>query len=271
MLARRTLTVAGIAMLFLIPQAQARLRLRRSRIVRHSSNVSQRKRLNVNNLIAAPGTEEFDWGGLYSYTSGDISFPSAIRVTPAGDSLFVGRTEYSVSFDSLASSPIEGSRSVQFSDRLTFAATSVIYASPHFDVAFAPQLITLLRDDSGVRLGATTIARYDGGGNTIAGIASWSAATASSDSNPAGSWDFGGGYGRALAPKGPWSKITPHMNLNLEKSTGFQRTLAIFGGVAYQLTDQLTADLSGQRYGLTGGGQDRQFLVSFTFVVGHQK
>jgi hypothetical protein len=280
MLARYSLRAAGIVMLLCMPGVRAatpeeaprvRVRLRRSRVFRHSSNVSQRKRLNVNGLIAAPGTEEFDWGGLDSYTTRDLSLPSAIKITPAGDSLFRGRTEYSVSFDSLASSVSSGTRTVQFSDRLTFAATSVLFATDHFAVAFAPQLTTMLRDDSGVRLGATTIARYDGGGNTIAAIATWSAATVSSDSNPPGTWDFGGGFGRALGSVGVLSKITPHANVSLEKSTGYQRTLAAFGGLAYQVTEHLTADFSGQRYGLIGGGEDRQFLVSFTYVLGTQK
>jgi hypothetical protein len=264
---------AGIAILLLLaPEAHAAgLRLRRPRIFRRTSNVGQRKRLNVNSLIAAPGTVELDWGILDSYTTGDVTLPSMIRVTPAGKSLFHGRTEYSVAFDSIASAPNAGTRTLQFSDRLTFAATSVLYATDHFALAFAPQLTTLLRGDSGLRLGATTIARYDGGGNTIAATISWSAATVSSDSNPPGTWDFGGGYGRPLASDGLLNKITPHMNVNLEKSTGYERTLSVFGGVAYQVTSRLTSDLSGQRYGLIGGGEDRQFLVSFTYVIGKQK
>ncbi len=267
----RYLTLAGLALIILVPQAQGRLRLRRARIFRRSTNVSQRKRLNVNNLIAAPGTVELDWGGLDSYTTRDFSLPTAIRVSPAGNSLLRGRTEYSLSFDSVESSVGDGSRVLQFSDRLTFAGTTVVYASDHFDVAFAPQVTALLRGDTGVRLGATTIARYDGGGNTIAGIASWSGATAATDSNPAGIWDWGGGYARQLAQAGALSRITPHINLNWERASGFERTLSAFGGIGYQVTGRLTADVSGQRYGLTGGGEDRQFVVSFTYVFGKQK
>ena len=264
----RSRLAAGLALLVLASHAEARTVLRRAPRVHRSTNVSQRKRLNVNDLIAAPGTVELDWGSLYSYTTGSVTLPSAIRYTPDGGSLLRGRTEYSVAFDSISSAVNTTSRSTQFSDRLTFAATSVVYESEHFDIAFAPQVTKLLRNDSGLRLGATTIARYDGGGNTIGVIGSWTGATTASDTNPAGTWDIGGGFGRQLAAKGVWSKVTPHTNVTLERSTGFQKTLAVFGGVAYQFTDRFTADVSGQRFGLIGGGEDRQLLVSFTLNLG---
>ena len=95
--------------------------------------------------------------------------------------------------------------------------------------------------------------------------------TVASDTNPSGTWDWGGGYARQLASKGVWSKVTPHVNINLEKSTGFERTLAAFGGVGYDLTDRFAVDVSGQRFGLTGGGQDRQLLVSFTLNLGKMR
>jgi len=265
---RRTLILAGLATLLLTSDGQARFLLRRSPFMRHSGNVTQRKRLNVNDLIAAPGTVELDWGSLYSYTTGALTLPSAMRITPSGDSLLIGRTEYSVAFDSISSAVNTRSRSTQFSDRLTFAATSVVYDSEHFDIAFAPQFTALLRRDSGFRMGGTTIARYDGGGNTIAVIASWNAATTPSSTNPSGTWDFGGGFGHQLATKGLWNKVTPHMNVTLEKSTGYERSLAVFGGIEYQFTERFSTDLSGQRFGLIGGGEDRQVLVSFTWRLG---
>jgi hypothetical protein len=265
---RRILMTAALAPLFTAPQVAARTTFRPPPVIRHSSGVTQRKRLNVNDLIAAPGTLEIDWATLYSYTTSTLTLPSAIRYTPDGNSLLLGRTEYSVAFDSVSSAVNTGTRSTQFSDRLTFAATSVVYGSSHFDVALAPQLTTLLRGDSGIRAGATTIARYDGGGNTIAGSVSWTGATTASDTNPSGTWDFGAGFGRQLAQKGLLSQFTPHANLTLEKSTGFDRTLAIFGGIEYQLTQRIAIDFSGQRFGLVGGGDDRQLLVGLTINLG---
>lgn len=227
-----------------------------------------RKRLNVNDLITEPGTAEIDFGSLYSYTTDSFTLPSALKVTPKGSSLFWGRTEYSVGFDSVASAVDSGARTTQFSDRLTFAATSIVFDSPHFDIAIAPQVTAYLRDESGVRLGATALARYDAGNNTIGFSAGWTAATSSSESNPAGVWDFGAGAGHRMGSAGVLGRLTPHVNWLLEKSTGFKRTLAVFGGVEYQATKRVAFDVTGQRLGLVGGVADRQLLVGLTVNLG---
>ncbi len=235
---------------------------------RHASGVSLRKRLHVNDLITEPGTVELDFGALYSYTTDRFTLPSALKFTPAGDSLFWGATEYSVAFDSVASAVNAGARSTQFSDRLTFTATSVVLDRPHFDIAIAPQVTAFLHNESGARLGATAIARYDGGGNSIAGTVGWTAASSVSDTNPAGVWDFGAACGRRLASSGVLKRLTPHLNAVLEKSTGFERTLAVFGGIEYQITERVAVDASGQRLSLAGGAPDRQFLLGFTINFG---
>jgi hypothetical protein len=235
---------------------------------RHASGVSLRKRLHVNDLITEPGTVELDWGSLYSYTTGAFTLPSALKFTPAGNSLVWGRTEYSVAFDSVASAVNAGARSTRFSDHLTFAATAVVLDSPHFDIAIAPQVTAFLRNESGARLGATAIARFDGGGNSIGATLGWTAATSATDTNPVGVWDFGAGFGRHLARSGFFNRLTPHVNAVLERSTGFERTLAVFGGVEYQVGKRVAIDASAQRYGLTGGAPDRQFLLGLTINLG---
>jgi hypothetical protein len=251
------------------PPATAGLRARlRGSQSRHSSGVSTRKRLHINDLIAEPGTVELDWGGLYSYTTGASTMPSAIKYTPAGRSIVWGQTEYSVAFDSVSSAISAGGRATQFSDRLTFAATSVVYDSCHFDLAVAPQITALLRSDSGARAGGTAIARFAAGGNDFGFTAGWSGATSATDTNPAGVWDFGGGFGRPLRSKGVLNRLTPHVNAILEKSTGFERTLAGFAGIEYQVTKRLAVDVSGQRFGLSGGEPDRQVLVGLTLNLG---
>jgi hypothetical protein len=54
----------------------------------------------------------------------------------------------------------------------------------------------------------------------------------------------------------------------LEKSTGFERTLSVFGGIEYQIGERLALGASGQRYGLTDGAPDRQFLLGLTINLG---
>lgn len=263
---RTVIVAAGLLLLLAAPRAHA-APFHRSR-ASYASGISLRKRLHVNDLIAEPGTVELDWSGLYSFSTGAFTLPSALKYTPAGDSLFWGRTEYSVAFDSVASAVNSGVRSTQFSDRLTFAATSVVFDSKHFDIAIAPQVTAFLRNESGARLGATAIARYDGGGNTVGATVGWTAATSVTATNPAGVWDFGAGYGRRLAASGFLSQLTPHVNAVLEKSTGLKRTLAVFGGIEYQITKRVAIDASVQRLGLTGDSPDRQFLLGLTVNLG---
>jgi len=257
------LSLAAICLAFLsVPvNAEAALHLRHSS--RHTSTVTLRKRLHVNDLIAEPGTVEIDWGNLYSYTSSNFTMPSAFKYTPMGDSLLWGRTEYSIAFDSISSAVDLGTRTTQFSDRISLTSTSVLFDSTHFDIAIAPQATVFLRDVSGLRYGATVIAREDIGLNSMGATTSWTGATASSTTNPAGTWDFGAGFGRHLAAKGVLSRFTPHVNAIWERSTGFERSFSTFGGVEYQITPRVAFDVSSQRVGLTGGA-DRQVLFDMT-------
>lgn len=246
----------------------ARFHRSRASQSRNASGVSLRKRLHANDLIAEPGTASLDLGTLYSYTTSTFTLPSALRFTPSGRSLFWGRTEYSAAFDAIASAPNADGRFTQFSDRVILAATSVVFDTEHFDVVIAPQVTAFLRNESGARIGATMIGRYDGGNNNIGVTASWTAATNPTDTNPAGIWDFGAGYGRRLRSSGILRRLTPHANSVLEKSTGFERTISLFGGIEYQITDRMAFDVSGQRFGLIGGIPDRQILVGLTMNFG---
>jgi len=233
-----------------------------------TSNITLRKRLHVNTLITEPGTMEIEWDNLYSATSSNFSMPSIVKYTPAGKNIPWGRTEYSVAFDSVASVPQGGQRVTQFSDRVTFSANAVLRDGEKLDIAIAPQATLFLRDEAGARFGATVIARYDAGRNSMGATVSWSAATSPSPTNPAGSWDFGGGFGRRLAAGGAWGHLTPHVNTVYEKSTGFDTTLAAFAGIEYQITERVAVDFSGQRFGLAGGNPDRQVVVGLTLNLG---
>ena len=233
-----------------------------------NSNISLRKRLHVNTLITQPGTLEGEWDNLFSYTTENWSMPSSLKYTPKGKSILWGRTEYAVAFDSVDSVVQSGQRQTQFSDRLSVTATSVLHDGEKLDIAIAPQATKFLRGEAGVRLGATMIARYDVGRNSMGATAGWSGASSPSANNPAGSWDFGGGFGRRLAASGGWGHLTPHTNVIYERSTGFTATTAVFGGIEYQITERLAVDFSGQRFGWKGGTPDRQFVVGITMNFG---
>lgn len=260
----RALAVLAVSHLAVTPGIQAAPRPPSSA----GSNISLRKRLHVNTLITQPGTFELDWSGLYSFTNDAFTMPAALKYTPEGKHILWGRTEYSIAFDSLQVADVGGGPLVEFSRSLTMTATAVVHDGKWLDIAIAPQAIVYLRDESGTRLGAVAIARLDVGRNSIGGTFSWSGATHSSPTNPAGTMDAGFGFGRQLWGTGVVSRFTPHINGLWEKSTGQTRTLSAFEGVEYQATERLAFDLSGQQLGYGGGIVDHQVVFGLTLNFG---
>jgi hypothetical protein len=246
--------------------ARAALRIRLPR-GRGASNISLRERLHVNTLISPPGTAEVDWAGLYSLTTTNFAMPSTIKYTPQGPFIVWGRTEYSVSFDALDSIAIRDRHVTQFSQAMTLTATSVLFDGERLDIAVAPQATVLLRGDSGMRLGAVAIARYDVGQNSIGGTFAWSGATHASDTNPAGTFDIGAGFGRRLAPRGLLGKFTPHVNVVWERSTGVDPIMSMYEGVEFQMTDRFALDVTGQHLGVNGT-VEHQVVFGITLGIG---
>ena len=232
-----------------------------------SQAISLRKRLHVNTLIAEPGAIEIDWGGALS-TAANYTLPAAIKYTPEGSHIWWGRTEFSASFDSLSSVVQLDNRTTQFSDRLGFQANCVVQDGARLDIALAPQASFLLRGDQGERYGATAIARYDWGRNSAGATFTWTGATDSSPTNPAGTFDIGAGYGRRLTAAGALSHITPHVNWLYEKSTGNVRTVSLFEGVEYQVTERFAVDFAGQHFSVWGGAVDHQVTIGLTVNTG---
>src|SRR6185295_6029848 len=109
-----------------------------------------------------------DWSGLYSFSTSGFEMPAAIKFTPRGSHIIWGRTEYSFSFDPVTRQSVAA------------IATAVLYDGAKLDVALAPQAMFFLQDESGARLGATGIVRYDSGHSSVGATASWTGATHSS-------------------------------------------------------------------------------------------
>src|ERR1041385_139567 len=125
------LLLSAALLLIAVPAARAALF---GRTARPPGNIALRKRVHVNTLITEPGTLEVEFGGAFS-TGGNFSFPSTIKYTPEGTYIWWGRTEFSVSFDSLASTVQFDDRATQFSDRMTFATNCVVYDGAKLDIA----------------------------------------------------------------------------------------------------------------------------------------
>jgi len=225
---------------------------------RRAPAISLRKRLHVSPLITEPDSIDFEWGAAFD-TNGAITLPTVIHYTPKGPYVFWGRTEFAVSFDSLN---YDGNVH-HFGDRASVQATCVLHDGDKLDIAFAPTATFLLRGDTGARYGAVGIARYDSGHHSGGVTVSWTGATHPSPTNPAGTFDLGFGYGYAFG------KITPHVNLIWERSTGIDRQISLFEGVEYQFTDPFSLDFSVQHNSLWGGARDTQFVVGITVNSGH--
>jgi len=223
----------------------------------HSQTISLRKRLHVNPLITEPDTIDIEFGGAFT-ESGTDTIPVAIHYTPQGPSILWGRTEFSASFDSVN---YDGAVR-HFGDRATFAATTLLHDGEHLDIAVAPTAQFLLRGDTGTRWGAAGIARYDSGRHSGGVTISWSGATSTSTTNPAGKFDLGFGYGYALG------KVTPHVNWLWERSTGVERQISLFEGIEYQVNDPFAIDFSVQHVSLWGKARDTQFVVGITVNTG---
>lgn len=223
--------------------------------------ISLRKRVHVNTLITAPGTMELEYGGSFSW-DGTFTLPMAIHYTPEGHYAWWGRTEFAINFDSLAYDS-----ATHFGDRATVAATCVVHDGDKLDIAVAPQASFLLRGDSGARIGGTAIARYDVGRSSAGVTFTWTGATHSSATNPAGILDVGFGYGFRLEPSGPLSHLTPHVNAVYEKATGSDRQISFFEGIEYQVTDPFSIDFSFQHIAVVGGPRDTQFVVGITLYT----
>ena len=247
-------------------QGQIRIHLPRRSNSRISSQ-SLRRRLHINSLITEPGTFELESGAAYS-VSGAYFLPTALKITPSANTGFWGRTELSANFDMLSSQVEEGQRSTQFSDHLSVAATTVVYGGEKLNVALAPTASFFLRGDRGARVGASVVARVDSGLNSAGVAVSWTGATSSSPSNPAGIFDLGGGFGRRLASSGTWARITPHVNAVYERLTGAASETSAFAGLEYQLTEKLAFDLSSQHLNLGSSSSDHQILLGITWNFG---
>ena len=153
-------------------------------------------------------------------------------------------------------------------DRVTFAANAVLKDGEKLDIAIQPAGTFFLRGEEGARLGATAIARYDVGRNSMGATLSWTAATAPSPTNPAGTWDFGGGIHAAVSPLPAPAKTSLARQRSLRAAPRYERTWAGFAGVEYQITERIAVDFTGQRYGLAGGNPDRQLVVGLTMNFG---
>jgi len=250
---------AAVAALMLLPLL-CEARIFKAKKNSRGSSLSTRRRLSISPLIAAPGTFELDVTGAFS-TSGDYTTPATLRYTPVSDNFYLGHTEWGINADFIDGLTVDGQKITHASDHVTLQSTTAAKWGA-VNLALAPQMTMLTRGaDGGLRGGATAI------GVTLG----WTGATQASDTNPAGIWDIGFGFGRKLGSKGVRGNFTPHINATIEKQTGAERFYTLLEGVEYQFTDRFSLDISGQHIGMGTGVVDHQVLIGMTFTLGPAK
>jgi hypothetical protein len=215
-----------------------------------SSRITLRRRLHISSLITDPGTVEAEVSGAWS-ESQSWTMPSTVKYTPEGRILLWGRTEYSASFDGVSN------------DHLTFTGTTLIADGEHWNFAVAPAVTFGFRDQPAFRAGLTAITRYDHGRNSAGSTLTWTGTVNATDSTPAGTWDFGSGYGHTFG-----AKTTVHADTQFERATGYAGAWSFFEGVEYQFTGAIAFDLSAQHMNVTGGMLDHQLVGGLTINFG---
>ena len=226
--------------------------------------------MSISPLIAAQGTFDLDvTGGLTPM--GSFTMPSTLRFTPESENIYFGHTEWGVSADVVDSLTGDGQRVTHVSDHVTLQSTTALKVGA-VNLALAPQFIAITRGvDGGYRGGGTAIARVDQGLNNYGATMTWTGATRPTDSNPAGIWDVGFGFGRKFGKEGIRSQFTAHGNVTAEKQTGADKFYTLLEGIEYQITGRFSVDLSGQHIGLASGVVDHQVLVGLSWTLGHGK
>ncbi|MCC7155059.1 MAG: hypothetical protein IT161_10825 [Bryobacterales bacterium] len=258
---------AGILLLLeLIPHAPLYARTHRTS-TRRTPSLALRRRLFTSTLITPPGTGEFDFSAAGSASSPDFYFPTSLKYTPAGRDIFWGRTEFSVNFDTASSTEGDQDRNWHFSDHVTVQGATVAHNGRNFDFAIVPQVTFLTRGASGIRYGGTLIGRWDIGHNSLSTSGSWSGATTPSDQvNPAGLFDWIGGYARAIGDH--W---TVYGSFQWERATGVGPRLSVFEGIEFQPNGRWAIDFSGQHFAVAGGQTDNQIVAGVTITLGKLK
>ena len=112
--------------------AEARFR----RFHHQAQSIGTRNRVHVNRLITEPGTLELEIGAGFGVD------PALLKFTGAGDSLWSGKTEYSVGFDYW-----HGSNDV------TLAANSLLLDGERWNVSVGPT-VTIVRQGTSEFSGA---------------------------------------------------------------------------------------------------------------------
>ena len=176
--------------------------------------------------------------------------------------------EFSVGFDSISSVEMGSERDTRFGDRIGFAIRRALYKSGGFSFGVAPQAVFFLRDEDGARLGASAIAVYSFGPNSLVTNLVWSAATDASENNPSRQTSLIAGYSRTLGSGPRSSRAAAFAEYLQEFPTGQPSRVSLLQGISYRLRPDLVLDFSLQQSGLLATPFDLVFAAGLTYNLG---
>ena len=226
----------------------------------------QRPTFSNDNSTTAPGTLELQLGG-----SGNREFfglPTVFKFTPDAPQGVMSGMEFSVGFDSISRVEMGSERDTRFGDRIGFAIRRALYKSGGFSFGVAPQAVFFLRDEDGARLGASAIAVYSFGPNSLVTNLVWSAATDASENNPSRQTSLIAGYSRTLGSGPRSSRAAAFAEYLQEFPTGQPSRVSLLQGISYRLRPDLVLDFSLQQSGLLATPFDLVFAAGLTYNLG---
>ena len=226
----------------------------------------QRPTFSNDNSTTAPGTVEVELGGA---GNGEFfGLPTVFKFTLDAPQGVMSGMEFSVGFDSISRVDMGSDRDTRFGDRIGFAIRRTLYESGGFSFGVAPQAVLFLRDEEGARLGASAIAVYSFGPNSLVANLVWSVATDASENNPSRQSSVIAGYSRTLGSGPRSSRAAAFAQYLQEFPTGQPSQVSLIQGISYRLRPDLVLDFSVQQNGLAATPFDLIFATGLTYNLG---
>lgn len=226
----------------------------------------QRPSFSNDNVTTVPGTVELELGG--AATGEFFGLPTGFKFTPDVPQGLLRGMEFSVGFDSISSLEMGSNRDTRFGDRVGFAVRRALYQGDSFSFGIAPQAVFFLRDEEGARLGASAIAVYSFGLNSLVANLVWSAATDSSENNPARQTSVIAGYSRTLGSGPQASRVAAFFEYLQEFPTDQPSRVSLIQGISYRLRPDLVLDFAVQQNGLAATPFDFAVATGLTYNLG---
>jgi hypothetical protein len=225
---------------------------------------SRRQRRVYSNEIFTiePGTVELEFG---TNTGSDaFTMPTTLKYEPDFASPLLRQIELSLSSDTFTLLNNSGTHTVQFAGQQTAAVLRPIFQREGFAVALQPQVVFSIRGGESPRFGSAVLAGWAHGAHSLVGTVTWTAATHSSDSNPAQQYDYDAAYVYAIA-KSRYSILT-----DLQWSTAHRQPSQGFLtlGMVCRIRPTFSLDAGLREQGVGTSQRHPHLLAGFTWNLG---